>query len=124
MTTSILILTIVIGILIGCVIKNWSLIQDIRSRVGDEIVFCEDCGICLKKDKAQDVEVVNVEVVNYIFPDVERSHDYYCKNCHKSYDEIYIYSSSIYPEYFKIEQEKHTEVDIKGKPIKTKKSNK
>lgn len=85
----------------------------------EDFVSCEDCGIVLRKDKAQ--KVINVEGGEYDDED-ERKKDgmlYYCKEHKKPYDKIHYADGggmTAGTHYYYIKIAEWQKVDEKGKP--------
>jgi len=94
--------------------------QDNKPDFQDNFVVCENCGVMVKKEKAQEVEMED-EVIGW------KKKFYYCSRCKKPYDKIKIIggggffgevaSTSL---YFKNIYFKNIQVDEKGNPIVSK----
>lgn len=73
---------------------------------GSNLEFCNDCGVAVKKDMAQEVQITW---------GLHSSMEYYCDRHIKPYDEAYMRSPSDERIYYKTTPEKAVEVTEKGK---------
>jgi len=81
--------------------------------IDEQIVYCSDCGVLLKRRFAQRVRVIDDEMSCV----EEITYKYFCKLHKKPYEEEN-YHSGLGWRYYKIQPSRRIEVDKKGKKVK------